>query len=212
MIEKNIIKSVIILGIVTLVVTILWKSNISRTHIEDESSVYNDTTLVCIEQVSGNSQINEINKEVSNEKMEGEVPYLEETKFTYVTGRKYNETSIPKRFGYVVEEEFVNREITLHEDDFKKLKKGQYIDSSHAEVFKSDYTTGIIESIGMYDGQIMFTARALGTGMALTSPYYKINDDVYVILFFEDTLIDLPLESVEVWDAEGNKLREIEID
>jgi len=141
---------------------------------------------------------------------ESEAELLEETKFSYFHGIEYEEETMPKRFGYVVEEKLIDREVPLNEVDFKELRKGQYMTSRLAETFNSEYP-GIIDIVGGYDGQMMATSRSPGTGLAKTKPYYKIDDNTYVVLYFEDLFTILPLERIEVWDAEGNKLREIEI-
>lgn len=131
---------------------------------------------------------------------------LEESGFAYFYGMEDDE-GLPKRFGYVVEEDIEKREVPLREEDFKQLKKGQYFYSSREKA-----ATAIVDVVGWYDGQIMYTARVPGAGAADTSPYYKIDDNTYVILFFEFNYINLPLDHIEVWDTDGNKLRDIEID
>jgi len=118
---------------------------------------------------------------------------------------------VTKRFGLIVEESIEERSVPLDEEDFKGLKKGQYFYSETAKAFGAEYTVGIIDVVGMYDGEIMIGPRGLGTGMAQSRPYYQIEEDSYVVLFFEGENVRYKLDHIEVWDAEGNKLRVIEI-
>ena len=91
------------------------------------------------------------------------------------------------------------------------MKRGQYLETEYAKAYNSG-TIGIVETIGKYDGQIMVTPRQLGTARAKTKPYYIIDDNAYIVLFFENNYTySFPLDHIEVWDAEGNKLRDIEI-
>jgi len=117
------------------------------------------------------------------------------------------------KFGYNVEVEDTNREVPLTEEDFKQLRKGQYITSEKAECFEAEYSVGIVEMIGMFDGQILHSHRSPGTGFASTTPYYILDENTYVLLCFKnDDIISSPLDHIEVWDADGNKLRDIEIE
>lgn len=118
-----------------------------------------------------------------------------------------------ERFGYYVSENIIKREVPLAEKDFEQLKKGQYLHSNNDSALEPE-GIGIAEMIGMYDGIIYYNPIALFHGNAKTgaSPYYKIDEDTYVILLFREKRPDsFPLESVEVWDAEGNKLHDINI-
>ena len=118
------------------------------------------------------------------------------------------------RFGYYVSENFVEREYLLSESDFQQLSKNQYLQSVTAENHGSEELS-VIETIGMFDGLLYYNPITLfhGNAKSQISPYYKIDDDTYVVLLFKVNRPDsFPLESVEVWDSEGNKLRDINIE
>ena len=120
--------------------------------------------------------------------------------------------NLPKRFGYVIEENIKERNTPLKESDFEQLRVGQYGSSTLAEARGSEYVVGIVDVIGAYDGLLMLHPRSPGTGMADSAmPYYIIDDNTYVILFFVGNNMLGQLTHVEVWDAEGNKLRDIEL-
>lgn len=156
----------------------------------------------------------QIPSEEDNEVMENGVvpsysaPEDEGDMLEFVYGYGMGEESIPRRFGYVVEENIKEREVPLQEDDFKQLRKGQYFFSGRDDTITP---AGIVDVVGWFDGQLMHTPRNPGTGDAHTSPYYMIDDNTYVILFFEHNNRSYPLDHIEVWDADGDKLREIEI-
>ena len=165
-------------------------------------SAYRTEELILEEdEIEDDRVISEENKEEWGSEL------LENSEFAYFYGMEEDE-DLPKRFGYVVEEAMEEREVPLEEEDFKKLKKGQYFFSGRES---ATIPIGIVDVIGWFDGEIMHTARAPGSGIAKVSFYYKIDDSTYIILFFEHNLRSYPLERIEVWDAEGNKLRDIDI-
>lgn len=174
-----------------------------------KNTLYNENYMEEFD-LSGEEITNMISKE---EKQVGEHTGYEEWAEKDKNVESEEKMSEETKFGYNVEIESINRENSLIEDDFKKLRKGQYIISETAEYYNSEYTIGIIESIGMFDGQILHNHRSGGTGFALTTPYYIIDENTYIMLFFENNdIIRCPLDHIEVWDAEGNKLRDIEIE
>lgn len=208
--QKSII--LLILLVVSFVLSVLmwgmWRNqgtieNIGVTTerpVEEESSAQPQT--LSTEEASKEETVTSDNSIVEGEESLGE------TKFSYGY-REHNKEDLPRRFGYVVEEDIEDREVPLQEEDFKKLREGQYFDSDRKN---AKYPIGIVDVVGWFDGQIMYTPRNDGTGEARISPYYKIDDNTYVILFFENNRRTYPLERIEVWDADGNKLRDIEID
>ena len=208
------ITAAFIIGIAIFNITTIQNENI------DFSEAYQLTSEQISEGVIVNSQSVELSQEKNNSTesiiipnlAESENEILEETKFVYFYGEEYDDKNIPKRFGMVVEEDIIKRDNPLKEEAFKILKKGQYLETKYAKNYNSQ-SIGIVETIGKYDGQIMVTPRQPGTARAETKPYYKIDDDTYVVLFFENNYTySFPLECIEVWDADGNKLRDIEIE
>jgi len=122
-----------------------------------------------------------------------------------------------RKFGYYVREELVERQHPLTEDDFKQLRKGQKIETFFLEWQSSMPPPGVIETVGMYDGEIItkltYERYSFASIPLTTLPYYKIDENTYAILFFknESPLMKFnTLERVEIWDAEGNRLRDIE--
>ena len=119
--------------------------------------------------------------------------------------------NLPKRFGYVIEENIKERNTPLKESDFEQLGVGQYF-TWGGDPERAVYSLKIVEVVGACDGFLMIHPRSPGTGMIGSAmPYYIIDDNTYVILFFLANSIRGPLTHIEVWDAEGNKLRNIEI-
>ena len=137
---------------------------------------------------------------------------LEETKYAYIVDQ-IDDMKSTGRFGYVVEEDIKDRKVPLTEDDFTKLKKGQYFRSEYAEDSNSTYIS-VEDKLGLEDGTIIHNPMSLtlSSGRLHISQYYRIDNNTYVVLFFENNIISNPLDHIEVWDADGNKLREIEID
>ena len=142
--------------------------------------------------------------------------------FAAQKGAEEEEAARIMRFGYAVREERVDREVPLHEDDFKQLWEGQKLQSMQNEYsmyLSSAQPPGVVEKMGMYDGQIIYSMSRHQESRKLvpfhSNPYYIIDENTYVVLFFVDEFFFPPfsrLEHIEVWDAEGNKLREIELE
>jgi len=104
------------------------------------------------------------------------------------------------RFGGRVRENFIEREVELKEEDFEKLRKGQYLNQKIADEERSKYV-GIVEILGIYDGDMV---RSLPTANRKEPPlgniYYKIEENIYAVLFFRNQRSEsAPLESVEIW-------------
>jgi len=86
--------------------------------------------------------------------------------------------------------------------------------------FENSKYLGVIEIIGMYDGEIVYTMPNRNGLPLSTDVYYKIGENAYVVLLFKDRFsIANPLEKVEVWEEiwkeDGTyevKKRELEID
>ena len=162
-------------------------------------AITKSSQLMINEQVSGI-----INTEILPDKWE-------ETKYVYIVDQ-IDDMKSTGRFGYVVEEGIKDRRTPLTEDDFTKLKKGQYFRSEYVEDFNSTYIS-VEEKLGPEDGTIIHNPMSLtlSSGRLHISQYYRIDDNTYAVLFFENDIISNLLDHIEIWDADENKLRDIEI-
>jgi len=207
--KKGVLLVLLSLLIVAAVITVQKiEANIIQLETKEQQKNYVEQIL----QPETKMNENEIDKEseayADNKSIEGD-KNMAETETDYFDQLLESTT---RRFKHMVEEDTIIREVPLVEEDFKQLKKGQYISSGIAKLSGAEYE-GVVEVIGKYDGQILYTPRMPGTGKANTSPYYRIDENTYVILFFSGNDITYgSLDYIEVWDADGNKLREIEID
>ena len=123
------------------------------------------------------------------------------------------------KFGYVVREEIVNREVALREEDFNQLKKGQQIKSPWYRYFMSSaQPREVIETVGIFDGEIIYASVQNPYSLALVplkrSLYYKLDENTYAVLFFSSTSGQtfLGLDHIEIWDEKGNRLKEVELE
>jgi len=210
-------KTIILMGIaLTIVVLVIWssdnepisKENITKENIEIISiSIGVDDEIITEEYMEETLNITieeQANNDNHNPHKEAFEKFMEETS---------------GRFGYRVYEEFIERKKPLKEEDFKKLKKGQYINQEVATSKESEYL-GIIETMGMYDGEIVYTLPNMNDSPLSTDVYYRIGENTYVVLLFRNQFSILaPLEKVEVWEEiwkeDGTyevKKRELEID
>jgi len=212
MIKKIIIAMVLVFVVVAMAVWSSGNESITNENITKENTEIVSISIELNEKGSTEEDMEEIlNGNIEEQYNYDQDPYIKEFK------KFIEETS--GRFNYHVYEEFIERKKPLNEEDFKKLKKGQYINQEVATLENSKYL-GVIETIGMYDGEIVYTMPNRNGLPLSTDVYYKIGENTYVVLLFKDRFsIANPLEKVEVWEEiwkeDGTyevKKRELEID
>jgi len=219
MMKKTIGSMVLILIIATA--TVVGYSFSESMHKEDIIMRNTDVINIKLEETNKKENMEEKKEETSRMTTEELIRYLPEISNDTAWRNerdKYLAETI-ERFGYRVYENLIDREQALKEEDFKILKKGQYINQEVATQKEAEYL-GVIETIGMYDGEITYNSPNPNKSPILTNLYYKIGDNTYVVLLFKNNSSKRqPLESVEVWEEVVNsdgtyevKKRELEID
>jgi len=152
-----------------------------------------------------NEGITETISKITDKEIEKVVNMENDDLYELTEGRRKIMDDFRERTSYrfvsqTVRENLIEREVELREEEFEKLRKGQYLNQKMADEKRSRYV-GIVEMLGMYDGDMVsvmpnenFREPPLG------NIYYIIGENTYAVLFFRDRHSETsPLESVEIW-------------